>query len=122
MFDLPPAPAEPEPDSQPRPARRAWPHVPSLALFVAGAAVVLAAVLVYEVVASGPPPLSARDVDQAIASALASQTPGPALSEAAYAAVRPSLVLVRTVAGRRGERSPIGASAAGSSSTPTATS
>jgi S1-C subfamily serine protease len=92
MFDRPPAPAEPAPDPQPR---RRVPHVPGVVLFVAGAAVVLAAVLIYAALGSGPAPLSASDVEQAIASALASQTPGPALSEAAYAAVRPSLVLVQ---------------------------
>ena len=100
MFDRPLAPVEPDPDPDPqtRPARRAWPYLPSLALFVAGVAVALAAVLVYAAMAMGPAPLSESDVQRAIASALASQTPGPALSEAAYAAVRPSLVQVQVEA------------------------
>jgi S1-C subfamily serine protease len=39
-------------------------------------------------------PLNGQDVNSAIASALASQTPGPALSQRAYQAVAPALVLV----------------------------
>lgn len=47
---------------------------------------------------ANPPaaPLSQQDVNQAISQALASQTPGPPLSEAAYAAIEPSLVLIQT--------------------------
>jgi S1-C subfamily serine protease len=43
-----------------------------------------------------PKPLSQGDVAANIASALASVTPGPALSQLAYQAVQPSLVLVKT--------------------------
>jgi len=43
-----------------------------------------------------PVPLSTRDVNQAIASALASQTPPPPRSELVDAAIGPSLVLIET--------------------------
>ena len=66
------------------------------ALFAVGVAAALVAVALFNVAEPAPAPLTGDDVDQAIASALASQTPGPALSEAAYAAIRPSLVLIRT--------------------------
>jgi len=59
-------------------------------------AAALVAVALFNVLEPGPAPITAGAVDQAISSALASQTPGPALSVAAYAAIRPSLVLVRT--------------------------
>ena len=42
------------------------------------------------------PRSASGDVEREVASALASQTPGPALSQGAYEAVRPSLVLIET--------------------------
>ena len=44
----------------------------------------------------GKPPITDDDVTNAIASALASQTPAPPISELVYEAVRASLVLIRT--------------------------
>jgi S1-C subfamily serine protease len=61
-----------------------------------GAAVALAVVLVYGLVNPAAPTLTPRQVDEAIASALASVTPPPAFSQAVYEAVQPSLVLIRT--------------------------
>ena len=46
-----------------------------------------------------PTPVSPADVQKSIADALASMTPAPAFSETAYAAVRPSLVLIETKGG-----------------------
>lgn len=71
------------------PARRAG-------LFGAGIAAALVAVLAYGALFPGLPPLTQRNVTDSIAQALASQTPGPALSEAAYAAIEPSLVLIQS--------------------------
>ncbi|HXR27019.1 MAG TPA: trypsin-like peptidase domain-containing protein [Candidatus Baltobacteraceae bacterium] len=96
----PPAPPPPPP----RPAARPWRarlratagRLRRAALFAAGVAAALVAVALFNVLEPGPAPITAGAVDQAISSALASQTPGPALSVAAYAAIRPSLVLVRT--------------------------
>jgi S1-C subfamily serine protease len=64
--------------------------------FVSGGVVALVAVLLYGVLVPGTPPLTQRDVDDTIASALASVTPPPAFSELVYQAVQPSLVLIQT--------------------------
>jgi S1-C subfamily serine protease len=56
----------------------------------------LVAVALYGVLVPAPRPLSQQDVNQSVASALASVTPGPADSQRAYQAVAPSLVLVQT--------------------------
>jgi S1-C subfamily serine protease len=61
-----------------------------------GAAIMLAAVLLFGVLFPATPPLTRQNVDEAIASALASVTPPPAFSEAVYQAVQPSLVLIKT--------------------------
>ena len=64
--------------------------------FVAGVVAALLGVGLYGVLAPAPPPLTQGDVDRTVADALASATPGPALSLEAYQAVRPSLVLIQT--------------------------
>jgi len=64
--------------------------------FASGGLVVLVAVLLYGALVPGPPPLTQRDVEDTVAGALASVTPGPAYSEVVYQAVRPSLVLIET--------------------------
>ena len=58
-------------------------------------AAALLAVIVYGALFPGPAPLTTADVRDSIASVLASQRPAPAFSEEAYAAVRPSLVLIQ---------------------------
>jgi S1-C subfamily serine protease len=55
----------------------------------------LVAIALYSALRPPPPPLTQRDVNNAIASALASATPLPALSIKAYDLVRPSLVLIQ---------------------------
>jgi S1-C subfamily serine protease len=60
-----------------------------------GAAVALIGVLVFTILTPAPKPLTQQDVDQAIASALASVTPPPAYAQVVYQQVQPSLVLVR---------------------------
>jgi S1-C subfamily serine protease len=64
--------------------------------YVLGGLVALAAVFLYGILVPGKPPLTQRDVDDTIASALASVTPPPAFSEFVYQAVQPSLVLIQT--------------------------
>jgi hypothetical protein len=49
-----------------------------------GAAVALIGVLVFTILTPAPKPLTQQDVDQAIASALASVTPPPAYSQVVY--------------------------------------
>lgn len=64
--------------------------------YVSGGLVALLAVFLYGMLVPGKPPLTQRDVDDTIASALASVTPPPAFSEMVYQAVQPSLVLIQT--------------------------
>ncbi len=64
--------------------------------FAGGIVAALLAVGIYAALFPGPTPLTQQDVQQGVASALASQTPGPPLSQLAYDAVRPSLVLIET--------------------------
>ena len=64
--------------------------------FVVGASVAFGAVILFNLLAPGPPRLTQDDVDARVQEALASVTPAPAYSEVVYQAVRPSLVLVET--------------------------
>jgi S1-C subfamily serine protease len=59
-----------------------------------GIAAALVAVTLYGVMVPGAQPLTPQDVTTRISQALASVTPAPALSQHAYQAVQPSLVLV----------------------------
>jgi S1-C subfamily serine protease len=81
--------------------------------FLAGAlSVVLLGALVVALQPSDPP-ITDEDVTNAIASALASQTPGPANSEVVYEAVRASLVLIRTGAAATEGNAPQASAASG---------
>ncbi|HEY7133289.1 MAG TPA: trypsin-like peptidase domain-containing protein [Candidatus Limnocylindrales bacterium] len=91
---------DPQPRTDPRPgprridrarggARRATP-------FIAGIVATFIAIVLYGIVNPAKPPLTTADVNQAIASVLASQTPAPPRSELVYQAVAPSLVLIET--------------------------
>jgi S1-C subfamily serine protease len=98
-------------------ARRALP-------FTAGIVAALIAIELYSILAPRVPPLTKRDVQQGIRDVLASQTPGPALSQLAYEVIRPSLVLIETTgpgaSSRPGASRAPGASAApGPGDTPT---
>jgi S1-C subfamily serine protease len=61
-----------------------------------GIAAALIAGLLYGVIVPAPKPITSQDVAGSVSSALASVTPGPALSQLAYQAVAPSIVLVET--------------------------
>jgi S1-C subfamily serine protease len=63
---------------------------------VSGAVVALAIVFLYGVLVPGRPSLTQADMDETVASALASVTPAPAFSELVYQAALPSLVLIQT--------------------------
>jgi S1-C subfamily serine protease len=63
--------------------------------FVGGIVAALVGVGLYGALFPPPPPITTRDVAAAIGSALASQTPGPALSRAAYARILPSFVVIQ---------------------------
>jgi S1-C subfamily serine protease len=65
-------------------------------LFAAGVCAALIALLFYSLLVPDPPQLTAREVDDSIAEAIASVTPSPALSARVYQVIRPSLVLIQT--------------------------
>jgi S1-C subfamily serine protease len=92
--------AAPEP---PRRARSEWVRRVTRAFgraapFGAGATAVLVGLLVFQVVAPPPRGLTPADVRKTVADALASQTPGPALSQQAYELIQPSLVQIEAAA------------------------
>jgi S1-C subfamily serine protease len=66
--------------------------------FALGTAAALVALLLYSLLFPGPHPLTERDVNDAVAQALASATPPPAFSERVYEIIQPSLVLIQTKA------------------------
>lgn len=63
---------------------------------MAGVLVVLVALLLYQEIFPAPPPLTQRDLDNAVAQVLASATPPPAFSSRVYQIIQPSLVLIQT--------------------------
>jgi S1-C subfamily serine protease len=67
-------------------------------LFVSGLLTALLALLLYNVLVPAPPPLTTRDVNAAVADALASATPPPAFSALVYQAIQTSLVLIQVKA------------------------
>ena len=104
------------------PDRRRRAAARRVGLFASGVAAAFIAILLFTTLFPGRAPLTTRDVHESIASALASQTPGPPLSEGAYAAIQPSIVLIEgelATAPRTARRR---ASAPASSSTTRATS
>ena len=85
----------PPPTGEPPWRARARALVP----FAGGVLAALLAVLVYATAFPAARPPSTADVNDAIASALASVTPPPAFSEGAWARVQPAVVLVEAAAG-----------------------
>jgi S1-C subfamily serine protease len=64
-------------------------------LFASGLLTALLAFLLYNVLVPSPPPLTTREVNAAVADAMASATPPPAFSALVYQAIQPSLVLIQ---------------------------
>lgn len=64
--------------------------------FTSGVLAAFAALLLYNLLVPGPHLLTAQEVNQAVAQALASATPLPAFSARAYQAIQPSLVMIQT--------------------------
>ncbi|MGA3056458.1 MAG: trypsin-like peptidase domain-containing protein [Candidatus Limnocylindrales bacterium] len=88
--------------------------------FALGIAAALVALSVYGAINPGPKPLDRSDVTTAIASALASQPPGPALSQRAYQAVAPALVRIQAIVSN-GSPAPSGSASTAPSAVPAAT-
>ncbi|MDQ5854499.1 MAG: hypothetical protein M3380_21000, partial [Chloroflexota bacterium] len=66
--------------------------------FASGVFAALVALLLYQVLVPDPPQLTARDVNDSVAQALASATPPPAFAASVYQVIQPSLVLVQAQA------------------------
>lgn len=64
--------------------------------FAGGVIAALAALLLHGMLFPAAPPLTAREVQQSMAQAMASATPAPAYSARVYQLIRPSLVLIQT--------------------------
>jgi S1-C subfamily serine protease len=99
--------AEPPPPGPPR-VRPIPAAVRRSGLFVAGVLATFVAVAAYGALNPPPRPLSARDIDAAVGSILASQTPPPPNGEIVFDIVRPSLVLIETEAKANPDGSPGG--------------
>lgn len=67
-----------------------------VAIFVAGVAAALVALLIYQALTPTPKQLTTKEVSESIAKALASVTPLPAFSERVYQVIQPSLVLIQS--------------------------
>ncbi len=88
--------AQPDPRPSSRRTDRARAGARRATPFIAGVIATFLALVVYGILNPPPAPLTTADVNQAVASVLASQTPGPPRSELVYAAVQPSIVLIET--------------------------
>jgi S1-C subfamily serine protease len=62
--------------------------------FLGGVVATFLALVAYGLINPAPRPLTVADVNEAVGSALASQTPAPPRSELVYAAIQPSLVFI----------------------------
>jgi S1-C subfamily serine protease len=93
--DPPPEPASTPADrAASAPAR--WRMPARVVPFVLGLAVMLLVILLANAFRPQPAPITKGDVQQAIASAFASQTLPPPQAELVYAGIRPSIVLIDT--------------------------
>jgi S1-C subfamily serine protease len=104
--------------------RRLRSRIGRAATFGSGVLAAFLAVVVYGAVVPGPRQLTPNDVNQSVASALASQTPAPALAQRVYQAVEPSLVLIETevaaVSAVRNGTLPVALASASPSASPSA--
>ncbi len=106
MRQIPPfAPAHRQPEPGPRPPAsrlallrrrfgRFHARFRDAFLLGAGMLIVLAALLLYDAAKPPPRPLTQRDINAAVARALASATPRPSYASQVFEIIRPSLVLV----------------------------
>ena len=87
-------------DPQPGPWRLRWrrfrTRVRRAAPFASGVLAALVALLLYNALVPAPHQLTAREVNDTVAQAMASATPPPAYSAQVYQVIRPSLVLIQT--------------------------
>ncbi len=92
-----PSPSRPE--LWRRRVHRLWARVRarlrSVLPFALGVLAAFVALILYSALFPAPPPLTARDVSDTVAQALASATPPPAFSAEVYAAIQPSFVYIQ---------------------------
>ncbi len=100
---FPPVRRQPEPEPKPPPSRmeltwrrlgRAYTRFQYIFLTGAGIAIALLALLVYDTARPHTQPLTQRDINAAVARALASATPRPSFASHAYQVIHPSLVRI----------------------------
>jgi S1-C subfamily serine protease len=96
------------PDLQPRSWRDRWQPVRArivkLIPFLAGILATLLGLLLYSAFNPAPEPLTIKQVNAAVAEAMASATPPPAYSAQVYRVIQPSLVLIRATGPGTGGR------------------
>jgi S1-C subfamily serine protease len=80
----------------------------SAAPFATGVLAALVALLLYNALLPGPPPITQADVSDTVAQAMASATPAPAYSALVYQVIRPSIVLIQTTGKTNPESSGLG--------------
>ena len=71
-------------------------HSGNILLFATGIVAAFVALLLYSVFFPRAPQMTPQDVNSAVAKAMASATPPPAISSLVYQAIQPSLVLIQT--------------------------
>jgi S1-C subfamily serine protease len=76
--------------------QRARARFRSVVPFATGVLAAFMALLLYNALLPGPPPLTQANVNDTIAQAMAWATPAPAYSALVYQAIRPSIVLIQT--------------------------
>ncbi|MCS7059528.1 MAG: trypsin-like peptidase domain-containing protein [Anaerolineae bacterium] len=81
--------------------RRISRRAPGAGLFALGVLAGLAALWLHGLLAPAAPPLSAREVGEIVAQAMASATPPAPFSTRVYQIIRPSLVLIEVETGKR---------------------
>ena len=103
---FPPVVRQPKPEPKPPPSRlaalrqrfsRFYTRFHSAFLIGAGMLIALAALLLYDMAKPPPQRLTQRDINAAVARALASATPPPSYASQAYEIIRPSLVRVQAL-------------------------
>ncbi|MBI2908928.1 MAG: trypsin-like peptidase domain-containing protein [Chloroflexi bacterium] len=103
---FPPAVKQQEPESEPPPSRgegrpqrllRRASRLHNVFLVGAGMAIALAALLVFDGTKTPPQRLTQRDIDAAVAGALAAATPKPSVASQVYEIIRPSLVRIQAL-------------------------
>lgn len=75
--------------------RRIWTSIKRLIPFSAGIVAALLGLLVFQAFYPAPEPLTLKQVNLAVAEAMASATPAPAFSAQVYRIIQPSLVLIQ---------------------------